>query len=387
MKISTRVQNILSDNSSEAWNIHAQAINASKNDPDVIILSLGDPNFDTPEHIKNAAIDGINQNDSHYLDVRGRLELRQAISNRYKKSIDQDINTDSITIFPGAQAGIYAIAQAMFDQNDEILIPDPAFLTYAPTIKSAGAIPVSVPCDNKTLKIVNLESMITSNTKAIMYSDPNNPTGNVLDIDELNEIARLCIKHNLIVISDEVYSQIAWNKKPISILTFPGMRERTFVIDGVSKSYAMTGWRLGWVISPSQFTSAINVFADMISHGLPGFIQSAATIALNSDNSDIILMRETYHRRSILIQEKLSKISNISMIAPDAGMFIVVNIEKIGLSGAEFALKLWEQTKVCALDGSVFGSSLKNYIRISLAVSEDNLVEACERIKNFCATV
>ena len=232
----------------DAWNIHFEALNAKRKGEDVIVLSVGDPDFNTPDIICDSAIRAIKEGDTHYTDTCGHMALRKKIADHFNLSTTKPITCDEVAVLPGTQNGLYCAASCLLDKGDEVLVLDPAYLTYEATLKSSGATVVMVPTLTDQyfrLDAVALRKSVTAKTKAIFFANPNNPTGRVMGRDELNEIAAVAREFDLWVVSDEVYSSLSFEKEVISIRELDGMKDRCIVLSSLSKSHAMTGWRAG----------------------------------------------------------------------------------------------------------------------------------------------
>jgi aspartate/methionine/tyrosine aminotransferase len=260
------------------------------------------------------------------------------------------------------------------------------YVTYEATIQAPGAtlVPVVLSAeDGFRLDAKRLESAITANTRAIFYASPSNPTGMILNDEELKIIAELAIQHDLWVVSDEVYSDIVFESQFHHIAALPGMGERTITIGSMSKSYAMTGWRTGWMVAPEAMIVNMDRLSLCMLYGLPGFVQEAASYALENEHAAVAEMREIYRRRRDLLFKQLTSIAELKVFKPDAGMFLMVDIRGTGLGTMEFVRQLYAATGVSVLDATAFGASAEGFVRISYATGEDILHEACQRIGKF----
>jgi aspartate/methionine/tyrosine aminotransferase len=385
MKYSSMVKRI-SGETVTAWDIHYAACDAQARGEDAIVLSIGDPDFATADEICAAAIQAINEGDTHYTHVIGRPALREAIAAKQSALLGQPVSADNVALVAGAQNGLYATAMCLFEQGDEVLVPEPMYLTYAASIQASGAclVPIAQPAEEDfRLTLAALEAVVTDKTRGIALATPNNPTGNVYTREELEAVALIAQRHNLWVISDEVYGQLTYDRPHQSVATLEGMAERTVVLNSLSKSHAMTGWRVGWVVGPQALIGHLDNLLLCMLYGLPGFIQAAALKALELDEQVVGEGRALYRRRRDLVVEGLRHVPLIKCKVPEAGMFMLVDVRETGLSSTDFAWQLFRETGVAVLDASAFGASTAGFVRISFTVSDSALSDACGRIAGF----
>ncbi len=387
-KFASIVQRIAGEGAS-AWDTHAKAMKARDAGEDVIILSVGDPDFTTPEPIIEAAISALRQGDTHYTEILGREHLRRAALGEIRPPDGLDkppYGPKNVMITCGTQNAIFAASLLIAEAEDEVIAFEPTYVTYEATLQLAGATLVRVDTPRETgfrLDADALQKAITAKTQAIAIATPNNPTGVVMREDELRKIAELAIVHDLWVIADEVYSAQTYETPHISIACLPGMAERTITCGSLSKSQAMTGWRLGWMIAPEKLiTHAANLGLAML-YGVPGFIQEAAIVALTSERRSIGDMLGIYKKRRNLISRKLAGLPGIELLTPEAGMFFLVDVSATGLDAGSFVRALYESEKVSVLDGAAFGKPAANCIRLSFTAGEAELEEGCSRIRRF----
>jgi arginine:pyruvate transaminase len=264
------------------------------------------------------------------------------------------------------------------------------YVTYEATVRASGATLVPVVLDESSgfsLNVEYLKAAITRKTRAIYFATPNNPTGISLNRDELKSIADLAIKHDLWVVSDEVYSDLVFDSEFFHIASLPGMAERTITLGSLSKSFAMTGWRIGWALGPKQFIDNAAKLALCMLYGLPGFLQQGGIFALESAQQDMINMREAYRGRRDLLIQKIDGIPGLKSLKPDAGMFLMVDVRGTGLTAPQFVTQLYEHSKVSVLDATAFGASAKGYVRVSFVVEESILLDASKRISAFVSSL
>ncbi|MBN7807815.1 aminotransferase class I/II-fold pyridoxal phosphate-dependent enzyme [Agrobacterium rubi] len=370
----------------EAWEIHFKALKMQREGEDVIVLSVGDPDCDTPKPIVDVAMKALSDGDTHYCDVAGRLALREAVAELYQRRFGMDVGIDNVIAVAGAQNGLFACARCLLDPGDEVLVPEPMYVSYEATIEADGACVVRVPCKPENgfrLDPASLRERITKRTRAIFFANPNNPTGAVSSRADLEEIAKIAIEHDLWVVVDEVYESLVFEGEHVSLASLDGMAERTVSIGSLSKSHAMTGWRIGWLVAPKALTAHFERLAHAMTYGLPGFIQAAAIAAVKSHDLVSLEMRELYRRRRDLVLNGFSGCPGLLVIAPKSGMFVLLDIRATGLGSTEFAWRLLYEAGVSVLDAAAFGPSADGFVRLSFASSDANIADACERIRSF----
>ncbi|MCK9797711.1 aminotransferase class I/II-fold pyridoxal phosphate-dependent enzyme [Pseudomonas sp. MAFF 302030] len=385
MRYSPFVQRI-SGESVSAWDIHYAAIDARGRGEDVIVLSVGDPDFATDSRISAAATAALEQGDTHYTHVLGRPLLREAIAAKQSALLGLPVTADNVALVAGAQNGLFATSLCLFDQGDEVLVPEPMYLTYEACIHASGA---RIACVEQPasggfrLTAGALEAALSDKTRGIALATPCNPTGNVYSREELEAVAAVALKHDLWVISDEVYGQLTYDRPHLSIASLPGMAERTVVLNSLSKTHAMTGWRVGWVVAPPALVGHLDNLLLCMLYGLPGFVQEAALKALELDEEVVSEARRIYRRRRDLVVAGLKQVALLDCREPEAGMFMLVDVRRTGLSSMDFAWQLFRATGVSVLDAQAFGSSAQGFVRISFTVADEVLKDACQRIAAF----
>lgn len=371
-----------------AWDIHHAAFQASSKGEDIIILSVGDPDFATPSFITDAAVEALRQGDTHYTEIPGRPALRDAIAARYSQSLARPLDAENVITVAGAQNALFVTSLCLLQAGDEVIVLDPMYVTYEATLKASGATLVRVPCSADSgfrLDPALLAAAITPRTRAIFFSNPNNPTGVVLNPQELQVIADLAIEHELWVVVDEVYESLVFDGEYHSLAALPGMADRCIVIGSLSKFHAMTGWRIGWIVAaPAMVAHAETLVLSML-YGLPGFVMEAATVAVLAHDEVTQGMRETYRRRRDLVVAGLGGCPGIHVRAPQAGMFVLVDVRDTGLGSLDFAWRLFREAGVSVLDAAAFGEPAQGFVRLSFTLGEARLAEACERISRFVA--
>lgn len=359
---------------------------------DVISLSIGEPDFDIPDFIKEAAKQAIDQNYSHYPPIAGYPELREAIVRKFKRDNHIEYKPSQIVVSTGAKQSIYNVFQCILNEGDEVLIPVPYWVTYADIVRLAGGTPVIIQTtieEDFKADAAKLESYITDKTKALIYSSPCNPSGSVYSKEELKEIAALAQKHDLIIISDEIYEHIVFGEKTVSIASFPEAYDRTVTINGLSKAYAMTGWRIGYIGAPEWIAKACETLQSQITSGANSIAQRAAIVALDADLSDTHYMVEAFEKRKNLMMEKAAEIPVFKVSEPKGAFYLFPDVTatfgktyrgKLIKNADDLAMFLLEEVHVSTVSGTAFG--MDNCLRISFAASEKQLEEAMNRIKD-----
>lgn len=368
-----------------AWDIHFAAWAAKERGEDVIVLSVGDPDFDTPEPVRDAAIAALHAGDTHYTPIAGRPELRAALARDHARRTGMAVAPENVIVCAGAQNGLFNAAQCLVEAGDEVLVPEPMYLTYEACVRASGATLVPVPCDPDSLRLdaAALAAAVTPRTRAIFLATPANPTGIVMSRDELEAVAGVARRHDLWVVADEVYASLTFDREHVGIATLPGMAERTVTINSLSKSHAMTGWRTGWVVAPADLVGHMATLALCMLYGLPGFVQQAALAAVEQGGPAVAAMREGYRRRRDIALEGLQGVPGLRCLKPEAGMFMLVDVSGTGLPTLEFAWRLFRETGVSVLDAGAFGPAAARCVRLSFAVGEAQLADACTRIARF----
>jgi len=369
-----------------AWDIHYAAIAAQRAGRDVIVLSVGDPDFATPDFITEAAVSALRDGDTHYSDVAGKPALRQAIAALHERRFGQQVGAGNVIVVAGAQNGLFAAAMCLLEKGDEVITFDPIYVTYEATLKATGAVLVGVPTrpENGFRPVAaDIAAAITPRSKAIFLANPSNPTGVVLERGELLAIAELAQVHDLWVVVDEVYEGLTFEREHQSFAALPGMAERTLSIGSLSKSHAMTGWRAGWIVANETLVGHLENLALNMFYGLPGFVQEAALAAVQRHDEVVASMREIYRRRRDLVVAALSDCPRLTVLSPEAGMFVMVDVRATGLSSLEFSWQLFHATGVSVLDAAAFGPQAEGFVRLSFGLSDESMAEACARIIRF----
>ena len=358
---------------------------------DIISLSLGEPDFNTPDFIKEAAKEGIDQNYTKYMPVNGYEDLRDAISIKFKRDNDLDYNAEQIVVSTGAKQSIANVMMSLVNPGDEVIIPAPYWVTYADIVALAEGIPVIIETSiDNDFKITaeELEAAVTDKTRMMMYSSPCNPTGSLYSKNELRSLADVIVKHeNLLVISDEIYEHINFVGKHQSLAQFPDVYEQVITINGVSKAFAMTGWRIGYIGAPTWIAQACTKMQGQITSGTCGIAQRAAIAALLAKPSVTDEMKEAFHKRRDLVLGMLREMEGVKINLPEGAFYVFPDIsfffgKSDGTttinSADDLTIYILEKANVALVTGAAFGAP--NCIRISYAASEENLTEAMTRM-------
>ncbi|MBO4864890.1 MAG: aminotransferase class I/II-fold pyridoxal phosphate-dependent enzyme [Eubacterium sp.] len=355
--------------------------------PDAISLGVGEPDFDTPWHIVDEGIYSLERGKTFYTSNSGLVELREEICSWYEKKYEVHFNpAKECLITVGGSEGIDLALRALINPGDEVIIPEPCYVSYVPCAALAGAVPVTIDLKNENLfKLTaeELEAAITDKTKVLILSFPNNPTGAVMTKEDLRPIAELCIKNDIYVISDEIYSELTYTEEGhYSIGAFPGMEDRTIIINGFSKAYAMTGWRLGYALAPQKIAGLMTKIHQFCIMCAPTTSQYAAIEAVKNGDKDIAVMRKSYDERRRFLFKRLGEMG-MPAFEPMGAFYIFPSIQNFGMTSDEFATKLLKEQKLAVVPGNAFGTSGEGFIRISYAYSIDQLREALDRIEKF----
>ena len=354
---------------------------------DVIGLTVGQPDFVTPWHIREAGIASLERGKTYYTSNSGTIQLREAISNYLVRRFDMpryDPKSEIVVTVGGSEA-IDIAMRSLLVPGDEVIIPNPAFVCYEPLVKMTGAVPVIVDTtleDRFKLTPEALRAAITPRTKLVVLPFPNNPTGAIMTRDELEGIAEVLRDTDIVVLSDEIYAELTFGRRHVSIASLDGMRERTVVVSGFSKAYAMTGWRLGYLCAPEPLTTQMLKLHQYAIMCAPTTAQFAATEAMNNGDADVIEMAEEYDRRRKYIYEGLNAIG-IDTFEPEGAFYIWPNIGKFGMSSEEFCRRLLEEQNCAIVPGTAFGPCGEGFARISYAYSVRHITAALERIEAF----
>ena len=352
---------------------------------DCISLGVGEPDFDTPWHITEEGIYSLEQGRTFYTSNQGLPELREEIAKWNKRKYNLDYSKDEVIITCGGSEAIDIALRATLNPGDEVIILEPNYVCYEPDIILAGGVPIKIKLKNENefrLTPEELESVITSKTKILLMNYPNNPTGAIMAKEDLEKISKVIIKHDLLVITDEIYSELTYEGKHFSIGALPGMRDRTITINGFSKTYSMTGWRLGYVMGPRVIIDQVKKIHQFVVMSAPTISQYAGLEALRNGDEDIERMKKEYDKRRKYLLKEFNRLG-LPCFEPKGAFYIFPDIRKYNMSSEEFATELLNKEHVVVVPGTAFGDSGEGFIRISYAYSLDALKEAIKRIERF----
>ena len=366
-----------------AWRTHYEAVAAQERGEDVIILSVGDPDLDTPAEVIERAISQLRAGDTHYVPAAGRLAVREAIARAHTRRCGQPVGPENVVYLAGVQNALFVSSLCLAGPGDEVVTFEPLYPTYPATIEVSGARLVQVPATAQCRPdLAALEQHVGPRTRAILWASPNNPSGVVLNEHELAVIERLAQRHDLWLIADEVYAGLAPEGR------VPGLAarlpDRVVTLGSLSKSHAMTGWRAGWLIGPSELTLHAENLAMCMLFGLPGFIQEAAISALDLAAEAEARIRAYCAMRQARLLAGIAGIPGLRPLPPEAGMFMLIDVTGTGLSGAEFVAALYRTQRVSVMDGGAFGASTAGCVRVCFATDEATLDRTCARLQQFC---
>lgn len=351
-----------------------------------ISLGVGEPDFDTPWRVREEGIYSLEKGKTYYTSNSGLVELRQAICDYQERRFGLEYSYEKeCLVTVGGSEGIDLALRALVDLGDEVIIPEPCFVSYNPIAHLAGAVPVTIALKEENefrLTPEEIESVITEKSKVIMISFPSNPTGGIMGKEDLEAIAEVIIKHDLICISDEIYAELTYGQKHVSIASLPGMKERTIIINGFSKAYAMTGWRMGYVLGPPEAVALMTKIHQYAIMSTPTTSQYAALEAANNCDDDVEMMRQAYNQRRRLMVEGFRNMG-LDCFEPKGAFYLFPSIKRTGLTSEEFATQLLYDQEVAVVPGTAFGASGEGFIRCSYAYSLEDLKIALDRIGKF----
>ncbi len=352
----------------------------------VVHLQIGEPDFDTPVHVREAAKRALDGGATHYAPFAGIPELREAIAQDATTRKGFAVTPDRVFVTVGGKGVMVYAILGLVDHGDEVIVPDPGFPIYESLTNFVGATPVSIPIRQSNdfrLDVDELASLITPRTRMLIINSPANPTGGVMTRGDVERVAELARRHDLIVLADEIYGRILYEAEHVSIASLPGMAERTIVLDGFSKTFAMTGWRLGYAIVPQALIGAYGQLVINTISCAPTFIQVGAVEALRGPQAPVDEMLREFRIRRDLIVDGLNAIPGIRCLRPAGAFYVFPDVSGTGLTGAEMADRLLQEAGVCVLAGTAFGNEGRDHIRISYATSQEKIVEALRRIGSF----
>ncbi|MCC6704530.1 MAG: pyridoxal phosphate-dependent aminotransferase, partial [Thermomicrobiales bacterium] len=365
MKLATRMSRLGTETAFEVL-VRARALEAQGKD--VIHLEVGEPDFDTPQNVIEAGVDALRNGWTHYGPAAGQPDFRTAIANYLNTARGTSFDLNNIVVTPGGKPIMFFVILALLEAGDEAIYPNPGFPIYESMINFTGATAVPAPIleeNDFALDVDGLEALISPRTKLLIINSPSNPTGGVLNRDEIARIAELAVKHDLIVMADEIYAEILFEGEHVSIATMPGMAERTIILDGFSKTYAMTGWRLGYGVMPKSIAPAISRLVTNSVSCTAHFTQTAGVAALTGPQAEVERMVDEFRQRRQVIVDGLNSIKGLRCRLPAGAFYAFPNITGTGLDSKTFATRLLDEHGVAALSGTAFGRHGEGYIRLS----------------------
>jgi len=367
-----------------AFEVLARAKALEAQGREIIHLEIGEPDFDTPAHIKAAAVRALEEGYTHYTPAAGIPALRETIADYIRRTRGIPVGPENVVVVPGGKPIMFFTILALVEEGDEVIYPNPGFPIYESMIHFVGGhpVPLRLRMENEfRVDVEELARLITPRTRMLILNSPANPTGGVLTREDLAAIAELCLKHDLIVLSDEIYSRILYEGEHISIASFPGMLERTIILDGFSKTYAMTGWRLGYGVMPEPLAEAVTRLMINSNSCTAAFTQMAGIAALTGPQDDVDRMVAAFRERREVMVEGLNRIPGFRCLKPRGAFYAFPNIEGTGMSSRELASYLLEEAGVAVLSGTAFGEYGEGFLRLSFANSVENIQKALERIE------
>lgn len=389
MRYASRIHQ-MTGKESKAWDIHFMAAEKRACGERIILLTVGNTDFPSPEPAVAAVHDSLAAGRTQYGPSAGGRPIREAIARRHASKTGQAIDADQVIVTIGAQNALLTAALCLVEPGDQVIVPEPMYATYPGTIAAAGGVIISIrsPVTNRFHPLINeIEAAIGPRTRAIFLATPNNPTGAVYTREELSAIGALCRKHDLWLVSDEVYGELVYEVRHVSPSVLPGMAERTITIGSLSKSHAMAGWRLGWMIGPQELVSHAGQVAICSTYGTPTFLQDAAVVALEQFPHGFPEMQTAYRRRRDRLCDWIEEVPVLSCHRPEGGMFVMLDARATGLSANDFARGLILEESVAILPADAFGDSATGYLRISLGVADSEIDEAALRLSRYAERV
>ncbi len=373
-----------------AWDTHIEARRRQAAGDDIIFLTVGDPDQDPPASVIEATTAALRAGRTGYSAIIGYPALRDAIAARVARRTGRPCAPENVAVVPGAQGGLYCAVQCLAGPGDEIIVPEPIYATYEGVVGASGATLVTVPLRPETGFRPDLDALaaaVTPRTRVIWINTPHNPTGAVFTADEIAAFAALCRRHDLWLLSDEVYEDLAFARPHVGAWSLPDMAERTVVVSSLSKSHALPGFRLGWVVGPPALSRHLFNLLLSMTYGGPAFIQDGALAALTRDLPEVASLRDDYRVRAALMSARLQQAPGCRVVPPEGGMFVLLDVRGTGLGAGEFALRLLAAEEVAVLPCDGFGPSAAGHLRIALCAAEARLAEAGERIVRFARSL
>lgn len=371
--------------------VNEKALAMERAGESVIHFEIGRPDFDTPDYIKRACEESLRKGDVFYTSNFGDMGLREAVAEKLTRENHVSYQPGEILVTVGLSEAVFDVLCTILDEGDEILVPDPVWMNYLNVPRLLGATPVTYALREENdyqIDLAEIRRKITDKTKALVLVTPNNPTGGVLSEQTLSGLAEIAVEKDVMVIADEIYERLIYDDaKHISIASLPGMKERTFTLNGLSKAFSMTGWRIGYVAAPEEYIAALNKIHQHNTTCAPSFVQKASIAALRDEQNEVADMVKEYQRRRDYAVAAINAIPGLSCRCPKGAFYIFINIKALNRPSAEVAQLLLEQAKIALVPGDVFGTGGEGYLRLSFANSYENIVEGCKRLQEAVAAL
>ncbi|KAB7614267.1 pyridoxal phosphate-dependent aminotransferase [Amylibacter sp. SFDW26] len=377
----------LADLGGQKWEIHALARKLVSEGHDIVELTIGEPDVSTPSELIQIASNAMINGRTGYSNGSGEASLLAALSERYSTRLGRKINTDQFLCLPGTQTSLYTVLMGLTETGDEVLVGDPMYATYEGVIAAGGATVVPVPLKPENgfrITAADIEKRITSKSRAILLNTPHNPTGAILSKQDILDICLLAQKHDLWIVSDEVYEEMVYDGEVFtSPLSFPEFSDRVVAVSSISKSHAAPGFRSGWCVGSAEFKARLLPLAETMLFGNQPFIADMTAEAVSKPSAAAIDMTARFSRRADMVFDALNNVSGLQAHRPQAGMFMLLNVASTGLTGKEFALDLLENGGVAVMPGDSFGTALTDWVRLGLTTDDESLMKACQRIVDY----
>lgn len=371
--------------------VNEKALAIERAGESVIHFEIGRPDFDTPDYIKRACEESLKKGEVFYTSNFGDMGLREAIAEKLARENDVAYKPTEVLVTVGLSEAVFDVLCTILDEGDEILVPDPVWMNYLNVPRLLGATPMTYALREENdyqIDLPEVRSKITNKTKALVLVTPNNPTGGVLSEQTLRGLAEIAVQQDIMIIADEIYERLIYDgAKHVSIASLPGMKERTFTLNGLSKAFSMTGWRIGYVAAPEEYIAVLNKIHQHNTTCAPSFVQKASIAALRDEKNEVAEMVGEYQRRRDYAVSAINAIPGLSCRCPKGAFYIFINIKALNRPSAEVAQLLLEQAKIALVPGDVFGPGGEGYLRLSFANSYENIVEGCRRLKQAVAAL
>jgi arginine:pyruvate transaminase len=372
----------------DKWAVHFEARRRVRLGHAIIELAIGEPDTPAPRAVIEAAVDSLRRGRTRYTGGRGEPAMVEALARKYARRTGRDIDQRNVAYLPGTQAALYAVMTTLAETGDEVLVGDPLYATYEGVIRSTGADLVLVPLDPANsfhMRPADIEARITPRSRVLLLNSPHNPTGATLDHEEIAAIVELCRRHDLWIVSDEVYETLAYGSAFASPFDHPTGADRSVVVSSISKSHMLPGFRAGWCAGPSAVIDRVLSLSEIMLFGAQPFVEDAAALAIDKEHEECRVMVETFKSRAALLPKLIAEVPGLGCAMPEGGMFAMVDVTGTGVNGEAFAWRLLEEENVSVMPGSSFGLQADGHVRVSLSADEVVLREAASRMARLAA--